>query len=237
MNTQKGFISIASLIAIIVGLVVVVGGAYYVMQQNAAPQIPIYQPVTTQQNTQPTANTTTQPTPSQNKPALASGMNTYTNSQHGFSVAYPSDLTPATPGQSTSWYSSSQNKGVAAIHFGDPKNMPARAQMQVGFSGDSTDVANCLNLPDRPMQLVTDKGTVTINGVNFKSFTVDDVTSGHHYDEQWYKSVHNGSCWAMGTITQWNSHLSGAEAIRDQNELNQALSKLDAMAKTFRFTN
>lgn len=161
----------------------------------------------------------------------------YVNSQYGFSIAYPGDLTPETPGQSTNWYSSSQNKGVTAVHFGDPQNMSASAQMQVGFSNNSTDIANCLSLPDRSMQLVTDEGTITINGVSFKSFTVKDLALGNHYDEQWYKTVHDGSCWAIGSITQWNSHLSGTEATQEENELNQALWKLYTMAKSFRFTN
>ncbi|MDB5224981.1 MAG: hypothetical protein JWO43_603, partial [Candidatus Adlerbacteria bacterium] len=57
MNIQKGFISIGLLIAIILGVAVVGGGSYYVMQKMSAPQSDI---AALSQGDSPTATPTTQ---------------------------------------------------------------------------------------------------------------------------------------------------------------------------------
>ena len=164
-----------------------------------------------------------------------SDLQTYNNEKYGFNIQYVKDLIPLTPESSTSWYSRSENKGISVINFRNLKNRPERAQLRIGFSNDTVDVAECLTLPKSEMQTVTDKGLVVVNGISFKSFTVEDVATGHHWDEYWYKIIRNGSCWAIGTITQWNSHLSGDEAIQDKKELNQALVTLEQMVKSFKF--
>jgi hypothetical protein len=98
MNTQKGIISLGLLIAIILGLLVVGGGAYYVGHQNAAPETTVYQdeantPPVTQTTTRPPINTNPQPKPVTQPTAATvgvSGMTKYTDTDFGFSFWYPS---------------------------------------------------------------------------------------------------------------------------------------------------
>lgn len=56
-NLQKGFIGLPVLIAIILGIVVLGGGAYFVVRQNATPQTPLKQDqANTTKDTQTSAN-------------------------------------------------------------------------------------------------------------------------------------------------------------------------------------
>ncbi len=93
MQNQRGFIGIGVLIAIILGLAVVGGGAYFVVQQKSSPQtatdtenlnVPFVADNKVQQQTNNRSSenvTTTNSTLAQWK--------TYTNSKHGFSIQYP----------------------------------------------------------------------------------------------------------------------------------------------------
>jgi len=58
MQIQRGFVGLPVLIWIVLGLIVVGGGAYFVVHQNSVPQSPIYQDNTI---TPPTTQTTTNP--------------------------------------------------------------------------------------------------------------------------------------------------------------------------------
>ena len=73
MNTQKGFISIGILLAIILGVVVIGGGAYYIGHQSAAPQAPV--------------NTALDETAKPNSEANSTKV--YRNAKYGFEVTYP----------------------------------------------------------------------------------------------------------------------------------------------------
>ena len=96
MQNQRGFIGVGLLIAIVLGLVVVGSGAYFVMQQNAPsqtatdienfdnlPQLP-----TNNYQNQPTKNTPTTGSGPANLPTAS--LKTYANSKFGYSVQYPS---------------------------------------------------------------------------------------------------------------------------------------------------
>lgn len=62
MQTQRGFVSAAVLIAIVLGLIVVGGGAYYVVQQNTQPQTPQnYPDISSTQQLQTQSQTTSIP--------------------------------------------------------------------------------------------------------------------------------------------------------------------------------
>jgi len=64
MRLQRGFIGLPVLMAILLGLVALGGGAYYVIQQNATPQTPVYQDRTPAlPATQATTPATPAPTP------------------------------------------------------------------------------------------------------------------------------------------------------------------------------
>ena len=62
MQSNKGFIGLGAIIAIVVGLIVVGGGAYYIGHQNATPVQPNYPDLSTTQQAQQqqTTHTTVQ---------------------------------------------------------------------------------------------------------------------------------------------------------------------------------
>jgi len=109
MTPNKGFIGLGALIAIVLAVIVVGGGAYYVMHQNAASTQPTYPDISTTQQTSPqqTTNTSVQattnaavttptsaPVSTQTQSSFAvAGMTKYTDADFGFSFWYPSSWT------------------------------------------------------------------------------------------------------------------------------------------------
>jgi len=105
MHTQRGFIGVGLLVAIILGVVVLGGGAYFVMQQNSSSQTASEdsQNDFLPNNTLPTKNTAsnqvsnTQPTPSAKTPASPTtdkiaNWKTYRNDVWGIEFKYPSNF-------------------------------------------------------------------------------------------------------------------------------------------------
>lgn len=82
MHNQRGFVGVSVLIAIVLGLIVVGGGAYYVTHPQTSSQIP---PETVSGNPDLEQNGATQ-----NNPTLVQ-WKTYSSKEYGFSVNYPSD--------------------------------------------------------------------------------------------------------------------------------------------------
>lgn len=104
MQNQRGFVSAAVLIAIVLGLIVVGGGAYFVMQkqtpsQNTSenfdnvPTLPTTNTRPTPSATTPPKTTTTTPAP---KPAVSdpsiAGWQTYQDKKYGYEFKYPDTL-------------------------------------------------------------------------------------------------------------------------------------------------
>src|SRR3989344_5868416 len=108
MQNQRGFIGVGLLIAIILGIAVLGGGAYYVMQQQAPTQTASENfdnvqalPTTNNQQTQTTTNTPVQTTPTQN-PATVGGKITITFPAKGDILRTGSIYTVKWTGQSNS---------------------------------------------------------------------------------------------------------------------------------------
>lgn len=100
MKSSRGFVWLPVLL-IILGVLVLSGGAYFVVHQNSQPQTPISQ----EQTTTPPTTTTPTSAPTQTKsPSSGSvsvpGMSKYTDADFGFSFWYPSSST-ITPIHST----------------------------------------------------------------------------------------------------------------------------------------
>ena len=81
-NSHKGFIALPLLIAIVVAVLAVGGGAYVYVHNKQANQ-----PAVVISNVQATSTTQT----ADGSTTLTTGWKTYTNSQHGYSISYPTD--------------------------------------------------------------------------------------------------------------------------------------------------
>lgn len=101
-KTQSGFIGLPILIAILLGIVVLGGGAYYVIYQQAPTQTTSENLDTLQTSTRPMNTPTQNPAPKQLTPSTSVADNTanwktFVNSRDGYSVKYPSEGIAGTP--------------------------------------------------------------------------------------------------------------------------------------------
>src|SRR3989344_1967779 len=94
MRLQRGFIGLPILLTIVLGLVVIGGGMYFIVQQNS-PSKTVTDlgnlntlPTTNNQIQQPAGNTPTNADPADSS---SLPLKTYTNAKWGYSIKYPTD--------------------------------------------------------------------------------------------------------------------------------------------------
>jgi hypothetical protein len=150
---------------------------------------------------------------------------TYTNTQYGFSLEYPpnADLTP--PGR--------DDEVLISFGFDEPN----RGDFSVRVNKD---VEGCLYMPSddgNAMHIIPKK--ITVNNIEFRTYSRSDAASGYDFDERFYKVVKQNICFTIRT-TQHSvseSHLDSS-GIADQRSNMNALSALfDSMLQSFKFTD
>jgi membrane-bound inhibitor of C-type lysozyme len=143
----------------------------------------------------------------------------YTNDTYGFSIEYPSDLTPETT--FTKYYAlgdawraqvTANPKGVPVVAIpvyridnnkdgiatGKPFPLYYDAEVRVGVSSDATEVKNCL--ANDPGFTTQKSENVTINGITFKKFSFQDAAMQQYVEGNSYRTVHNNKCYVVEQI-------------------------------------
>lgn len=216
MNFQRGFAWVPLLIAIIL-MLGVSGGAYYYVHQNAGGSNPLSVYL------QPAASSTTQAQTQTNVTNTsanlqASNVQTYTNTQYGFSLQYPSDVASVDP----SVNASSQTSEVVNIGIGRAYDSNF---VRVDVSKNTT---NCAN---------KGSGSVVIGGVNFTQDPINDVGAGQLGLGYVYSAIHNNLCYSVTAHYLGNSpnRYQGAEAARIDAQNKAGVAVVDTIARSFRF--
>lgn len=241
MQNERGFVSAAVLIAIVIGLIVVGGGAYYVTHQTPSQStsgnfdnvqtLPTTNNNQVQQQTgntsvQGTTNTnTTVPTPTPKPAPTASQTATYSNAQYGFSIDFAKD-DPA----KTVDYGSLHPFDTAPIVY-------SGYWITVNASSKSSDVANCTvagkihNVYQDSSSQLDNTYSKTVNGINF---AVSDWHDGEPSYERNYTTLHNGMCFDIQIITVPSCSLctSGRPTLESYKPQFDAMDKI---AQTFKF--
>lgn len=101
-NLQSGFIGIPIFIAILLGIVMLGGGAYYVVHQQTPTQTTSEKLDAFQASTRNTSTSAQNPTPNQLTPSTSvvdntANWKTFVNSRDGYSVKYPSEEIAGAP--------------------------------------------------------------------------------------------------------------------------------------------
>ncbi len=99
-----------------------------------------------------------------------SNLQTYTNPQYGFSLQYPTSAELQTDPNALS-NGMGPDTTLLKIAFTDPSNTVA-ASFEVSVDSYAPDVAQCLTVPVSSEESYTSKGTTTINGAQFLSYTI-----------------------------------------------------------------
>lgn len=176
--------------------------------------------------------------------AQSSALQTYSNSQYGFSLQYPGDLF-----LNTSNYGSTHpftGLPIAYIFVQNLTSNNATAQTEgyvsVNVSTNASDVADCsisgaiANVYDGAPAF-TGSSNVSINGSTFLRSDRSDG-GGVAGLERDYTTVHNGACYDLQVITFPSACVNSGCDDRQwslQTETN-LLNQLDPIAQSFRFT-
>ena len=155
-----------------------------------------------------------------------SSLQTYTNTQYGFSVQYPNSFTPGTTSSVPWWYNQTQQPLLSLVGADDAQ------RVNIGASANPTDVATCTT--------GTNYTIVTINGVPFHRYTSTDPALGQEGFSYVYTALKNATCYriSMGFVGTEVGYLS-TQSEKDAELASEAaiFKKLDSVAQTFRFTN
>lgn len=177
-------------------------------------------------------------------------LSVYKNDQYGFQLQYPKDLLPQVTFQQ---YYHLSNQWRAELATDQPKGQPIvsivtynvtntnsypryfDSELRVGASSDPEDVKNCLlNSPgytDWPVQ------DVTINGVVFKKFVIQNAGMMQYLDGISYRTVHNVICFAVEQLKTGSNYRDDPASAKDIPDavLNAAYDRLDGIVQTFKF--
>jgi len=190
-------------------------------------------------------------------------LKTYKNTEYGFTIQYPKNLTAESAFRAYPYYSSynseeysttlnfwktdadSQDMGKEIVSIPvysyAPNNNPILPHIyidvRIGASAWPEDVKNCYKL--RPEYEPYEKNFVTqvINGVEFKVFT--DTLGGrgrHSYlSAESYRTIHNNICYVIERIRTGSNDGLSADAAKEDDLINYYNQASDII-KTFKFT-
>jgi hypothetical protein len=115
-----------------------------------------------------------------------------------------------------------------------PQTNFSDATLTVGTSKDATAVHECLSpSTEGPSNLAT----TTINGIYFTVFTSSDAGAGNYYETTSYRTLHNGTCYAI-EYTIHSAQIADYPASYNLQPFDE--QKIDSLMQnivdTFRFT-
>jgi hypothetical protein len=180
---------------------------------------------------------------------------TYTNTQYGFSIGYQAgvnvkdySVSGATPqfnpsvsfedyandaSDATGMTDNIINIPIPAV--GNSTNGSISGEVSVSMSTNPTGTADCMNTT--PVQtdiggLGTNEGTVSINGITFTHFNSSSVSGPMSENEDNYRVLQNGACWSINLITEG---ILGSNGNIPSTYVSQIESQLNADLQTFEF--
>ena len=224
---------------IILSLLIAVGILFYYQQKypntNAVKiQQPVQQ-VPQQQNNAPVTQ--------------VSDWQTYTNSQYGFSLSYPTDFAnvnnlTSTQKNSLMSYMGACPVGNNALALNETSFCYIGNQTSDGFAvaslnitaSTTTSMQDCeKSKPNGPDGELTPTHQTTVNGIIFYEAQFSDAGLGHFVSTDSYGSYHGGTCYTVDLNIESNRGTSEKGLSADFSSMMH--SKLVSILSTFNFTN
>lgn len=222
---KQGFIGLPILIAIVLGLVVVGGGAYFVMQKNSASQGEV-------------ATSTPQATVS-GSAQIDTGLKTYTNSQYGFSVDYPSsmfinDTQPIPSYRGNSGFPFFPNNlGLTVVQlslFKHSSSDETSNMVAIGATANPSVVATC-GIFDLASAGITAQKNIAGEDFLYNKI-VGEYKAGPEPIHKRYKVLRNNICYEIVE----NIYYTGKPELDTHEGFLQREAQLDSAVSSFRFT-
>ena len=241
MQNQRGFVSAAVLIAIILGIIVLGGGAYFVMHQSpsqiTSDNFDNVQTLPTNNNqtqqTQATTNTPAQTTTSQNQNNVpvatqtTSNLKTYSNSQYGFSAQYDPSHFDSTPVNSFMGKPNYTNT-LLSLFYKDTKNPPGFDSASITFRA-----SGAVNYEDC-MKASTAHKQATIGGRTFYKDSTGDAATGHFSSTDSYRTYFNGACYEIHVTM--NTYRTDDGVNRGPSDFSSIQNALQSVLNSFHLT-
>ena len=206
-------------------VLVVLGGAAFFAYENYYPQsraVSDYsKPVNNPTPTPPTLSPQPIPTPTTNinTPTTPAGgtTKTYTNTQYGFSIQYPSIFTqPEGNDPNYSEFFDSTDGGTVAFarEYSFPPDtgsgLEIYGKFAVTVTNNQINVAHCLIAPPSTETSTSHIGTTTIHGVAFFGFQRDDAFAGGSDTTLHLRALHRGFCFDISSNTTYSGGVAGS---------------------------
>ena len=162
---------------------------------------------------------------STNTSSQSSPLQTYTNSQYGFSIQYPNTLTINPPCNDDTSPESCASPNLISFKAVAPQGANGFAYGYVIVPEPSV-VGRCASDPGNGIGKYSNE---TINGIHFGVYGTGGIAAGTQESITTYSTEHNGLCYSI-TEDEYDHYSGGVYAN------SQAKIDLESIAKTFRFT-
>lgn len=176
---------------------------------------------------------------------LHEGVSIYTNGTYGFSLIYPDSAELShtfEPLQhlGTSWRTAAtpEESGVPVVQFTTfhiqqdhafPRSYTTL--VRIGVSDQEKAVASCLSASESSGE--TARGTVSLNGQSWESFSIQDAGMMQYLEGVSYRTLHEGRCIAVEKLRSGSSYRDESETETvSQEELDAQYNALDAIVRT-----
>ncbi len=134
--------------------------------------------------------------------SAVSGIKSFTDQGHTFTLNYPANLTLAGGGigYTQNWkVDTDSTLGLILVTLKSPANYMPKTNLgdvkfSIGTSSDPKAVASCLTDTSGAGVI---KSTVAYNGINYTKLVTVDAGAGNRYETNSYRTVQHGQCYAV----------------------------------------
>src|SRR3569623_2219523 len=161
---------------------------------------------------------------------------TYTDSNFGFSLSYPSAFVPETPPKSAFGV---YGLGYPIFSLPSVKGTYEQIKFTMYATTSLTSIGKCFSPPEGNYENPTPKSSIiTINNVTFLTYEVGEPSTGQYASWETYKTLYNGKACVSIVIERDGvsyGHLSPKEQAVYETEHENMYPQFESVVKYFKF--
>ena len=167
--------------------------------------------------------------------SVTPNLQTYSNSQYGFSMNYQSGVATKVP---YTWSQSAISAvGTPIVTIPVVTGSFDSGQIDIGMSTDQSNVANFLTVPTETEVPFQNASNVSINSITFLHFSRYSPAAGQFRNTDSYHTIRNGACWSVDLSVdgEETNRLNATQVPLANADFTHIQSELNANLQTFRF--